>query len=315
MSQPKPTFLVTFERWPDAWMDELRAVAPGSTIIQPRSREGIPWEEVVALNGNLNREILAKSPKLKWFHSPAAGVEGYLFPGMVASPVVLTNSRGVYGIFIAEIAMAHVLAHTTRLLANIYREDRRTWLRNSLRGFELYESTALIIGLGSIGSEIAKRARAFSMKLIALDPVVTHADGVEVHPPEEIDEVLPRADVLFISAPATTARGLLNRERIFRMKKGAYLVNVSRGPIVETNALVEALQCGHLAGAGLEVVEPEPLPPDHPLWSMTNVTITPHIGGMTDQVDRRRFECLKENLRRFVLDEPLLHIVDKKRGY
>jgi len=315
MHEPEPILMVTFERWPKPWMEELHEAAPGSTVIQPKSRDEVAWETVDALNGNITKEVLAKSPKLRWFHSPAAGVEGYLFPEMVASPITLTNSKGVYSIFIAELAMGHLLAHTTQVHANTVREDRLTWLRNTLRGFELYGSTVVIIGLGNIGSEVADRCLGFKMRVIGVDPVRKAAAGVRLIRPNQLDEVLPEADVIIITAPATTARKLFDRQRLASLKKGAYLINCSRGPIVDTDALVEALKSGHLAGAGLEVTEPEPLPPDHPLWTMPNVTITPHIGGMTDAVDRRRFMILKENLWRFVRGMPLLNVVNKQRGF
>ncbi|HPU84796.1 MAG TPA: D-2-hydroxyacid dehydrogenase [Candidatus Latescibacteria bacterium] len=315
MHAPEPITMITFERWPEPWMEELRAAAPGSTIFRPQSREGIDWASLDALNGGINRDILAKTTRLRWFHSPAAGVEGYLFPEMVESPVVLTNSKGVYSIFIAELAMGHLLALTTQVHANTVRPDRLTWLRDTLRGFELYGATAVVIGLGNIGSEVADRAKAFRMRVIGVDPVRKAAAGVELVRPDRIDDVLPLADVIFITAPATTARKLFDKERLQSLKKGAYLINSSRGPVVDTDALVEALRSGHLGGAGLDVTDPEPLPADHPLWTLPNVTITPHIGGMTDAVDRRRFVILRENLWRFVRGVPLLNVVNKKRGF
>ncbi|HPC45320.1 MAG TPA: D-2-hydroxyacid dehydrogenase [Candidatus Latescibacteria bacterium] len=315
MHAPEPITMITFERWPEPWMEELRAAAPGSTIFRPQSREGIDWASLDALNGGINRDILGKAARLRWFHSPAAGVEGYLFPEMVESPVVLTNSKGVYSIFIAELAMGHLLALTTQVHANTVRPDRLTWLRDTLRGFELYGATAVVIGLGNIGSEVADRAKAFRMRVIGVDPVRKAAAGVELVRPDRIDDVLPLADVIFITAPATTARKLFDRERLQSLKKGAYLINSSRGPVVDTDALVEALRSGHLGGAGLDVTDPEPLPADHPLWTLPNVTITPHIGGMTDAVDRRRFVILRENLWRFVRGVPLLNVVNKKRGF
>lgn len=315
MHAPEPITMITFERWPEPWMEELRAAAPGSTIFRPQSREGIDWASLDALNGGINKDILAKATRLRWFHSPAAGVEGYLFPEMVESPVVLTNSKGVYSIFIAELAMGHLLALTTQVHANTVRPDRLTWLRDTLRGFELYGATAVVIGLGNIGSEVADRAKAFRMRVIGVDPVRKAAAGVELVRPDRIDDVLPLADVIFITAPATTARKLFDRERLQSLKKGAYLINSSRGPVVDTDALVEALRSGHLGGAGLDVTDPEPLPADHPLWTLPNVTITPHIGGMTDAVDRRRFVILRENLWRFVRGVPLLNVVNKKRGF
>ena len=152
-------------------------------------------------------------------------------------------------------------------------------------------------------------------EIIGVDPVRKAAAGVTLVRPDRIDEVLPRADVVFVTAPATTARKLFDRERLSRLKKGAFLINSSRGAIVDTDALVEALRTGHLAGAGLDSVDPEPLPPEHPLWDMPNVSNSPHIGGNTDALDRRRFLFVRENLFRFVRGVPLLNVVNKRRGF
>lgn len=297
------------------WLDELREAAPGSAIIQTQAYEDVDLNAIDAVYGGVRKDLFVRLPNLKWVQTSSAGVEGVLYPEMVESPVVITNCRGLFSIFIAELAMAHLLALTSQLLAAAVRPDRKTWLYKPLRAVELYGMTAVVIGLGGIGSEVAARCNAFHMKVLAVDPVRKAAAGLTLVRPDRLDEVLPLAEVVFITAPATTARHLFDRDRLFRLRKGAFLINCSRGPIVDTEALLEALRVGHLAGAGLDAVDPEPLPPDHPFWEMTNVSITPHIGGNTDAIDRRRFLFVRENLWRYVRGLPLLNVVNKTRGF
>jgi len=315
MTDPRPVTFVSARNWPEEWLEELRQAAPGSRVIQSKGFEGAPLDEIEAVYGGVGRDLFPKMRKLRWIQTSSAGVEGALYPELIASPVVLTNCRGLFSIFIAELAMAHLLALTSQVFAAAVRPDRRTWLYKPLRAVELYGMTAVVVGLGNIGSEVADRCLGFRMRVIGVDPVRKAAAGVTLVRPERIDEVLPLAEVVFITAPATTARKLFDRARLFSLKKGAFLINSSRGPVVDTDALLEALRSGHLAGAGLDAVDPEPLPPDHPFWEMTNVSITPHIGGNTDTIDRRRMLFAKENLWRFVRGIPLLNVVNKQRGF
>jgi phosphoglycerate dehydrogenase-like enzyme len=315
MNEPRSTVFYYGREAHETWGDELREVAPGSTILMGRLTDDQPLSEIEGLYGGVPKDMLDKLPKLRWIQAGSAGVEGLLYPEMVENDIVVTNCKGLFSIFIAELAVAHLLALTSQVLAAALRPDRKTWLYKPIRATELYGGTALIIGLGGIGSEIAERIQAFHMKIIAVDPIRKAAAGMTMVRPNRLDEVLPEADVVFITAPATTARKLFDRERLFHMKKGAFLINSSRGKVVDTEALTEALQTGHLAGAGVDALDPEPLPPDHPLWDMMNVSITPHIGGNTDALDRRRFLFLRENLWRFVRGVPLLNVVNKRRGF
>ena len=174
------------------------------------------------------------------------------------------------------------------------------------------------MGVGGIGSQIAQRAHAFGMKVIGVDP-----KDLPLNPyvskmvyPDRLDEVLPQADVVFISAPLTPqSEGMIGPKQFEEMKLGAYFIAVSRGKLYNTEALVKALDSGRLAGAGLDVTNPEPLPKGHALWKFENVIITPHIAGLSDQVQLRRIELIKENISRFVKGEPLLNVVDKQKGY
>ena len=187
-----------------------------------------------------------------------------------------------------------------------------------LRIIELRGKTALVIGLGGIGTQVAERAFAFGMRVLAVDPKdIPYMRAVErTVKPDALNSVLPEADVVFMCAPHTPrSEGMLGRDQFRRMKRGAYFINVSRGRTVQTEALVEALERGQLSGAGLDVTHPEPLPQSHPLWSMKNVVLTPHIATLSDQGWERRVELVEENLRRFAVGLPLYHVVDKEKGY
>jgi phosphoglycerate dehydrogenase-like enzyme len=231
----------------------------------------------------------------------------------------LTNMQRAYGPEIADQAMAYLLAFTRSLTHFIRTQPLEEW---RLRGpevvlDELLGKTLLVIGLGGIGSEIARRAAAFGMRVLATDPKVWERPSFveELHKPDAFTSLLPRADVVASAVPLTKATRKMINEREFRiMKPGVILINVSRGGVVDTNALVAALDSKKVAAAGLDVTDPEPLPKGHPLWSR-NVIITPHSAGQSPGGDRRRQQVFCENLRRFAAGEMLLNIVDKTVGY
>ena len=176
----------------------------------------------------------------------------------------------------------------------------------------------LVVGLGGIGSEIAERAKAFGMTVWATRrseaPKPDFVDRVELSP--ALLSMLPQVDVVVIAAPLTPeTQGMFNKEAFAAMKKGAFFVNVSRGAIAVQEELIAALQSGKLAGAGLDVTAPEPLPASSPLWSMRNVVITPHMAADGEVTETRQWTLLRENLRRFAAGEPLYNVVDKQAGY
>jgi phosphoglycerate dehydrogenase-like enzyme len=195
----------------------------------------------------------------------------------------------------------------------------RGWERRSrLPLIELRGRTALVIGVGGIGTQVAQRAVAFGMRVLAVDPVDVplHRDLTYVGKPDELDVILPDADVVFSCVPRTPrTEGMLGKPQFDLMKDGAYVINVSRGAIIDTDALVAALRSGKLAGAGLDVTDPEPLPSDHPLWKMDNVIITPHVAGQSDRIGERWTRLFRDNIVRFVTGQPLRNVVDKQLGY
>jgi phosphoglycerate dehydrogenase-like enzyme len=183
---------------------------------------------------------------------------------------------------------------------------------------ELRGKTMLIIGLGGIGNQVAERAAGFGMTVLATDPKdIPYSNAVEyAGKPDELHALLPKADVVVVCAPRTPAtEGMLSTDEFAAMKDGVYIVSVSRGAIIDTDALVAALESGKVRAAGLDVTHPEPLPTGHPLWTMPNVTITPHMAHASDGIEARQIELFRDNIRRFVKGLPLRHVVDKEAGF
>ena len=263
--------------------------------------------------------FLTADSKLRWIQSNSAGVEGFLsIPDLRDSDIVLTNAKIIQGPEIADHAFA-LLLNFTRNIKAFNAQMPEGWNTNrALPMIELRGKTALVIGLGGIGTQIAQRAAAFGMTVIAVDPkdIPIHRDVAYVGKPDELDDLLPRADVVFSSVPHTPAtEGLIGARQFELMKQDVYFINISRGKIVDTDALVAALTSGKVRAAGLDVTDPEPLPSDHPLWTMSNVTITPHLATISDRLEERRMQLLRDNITRFATGRPLRNVIDKQAGY
>lgn len=264
-------------------------------------------------------DYLVPDGKLRWVQSNSAGVEGFL--GVAAlrdSDIVLTNAKIIQGPEIADHALALLLNFTRNLKAFNARMPEGWDATRELPMIELSGKTALVIGLGGIGTQIAQRAAAFGMTVLATDPkdIPMHRDVAYVGKPDEFEDLLPRADVVFSAVPHTPAtEGMIGARQFELMKQGVYLINISRGKIVDTDALVAALEGGKVRAAGLDVTDPEPLPADHPLWTMANVTITPHVATVSDRIAERRMQLLRENIARFATGRPLRNVVDKQARY
>jgi len=303
---------------PDAVV-ELQSAASGVTV-KAAGRDELRAEvaDADALLGTASPELIRAGKKLKWVQTYSAGVERYLSPELVNSDITLTNCKIIQGPEIADHALAMLLALTRSLYETIPIRPKEEWTRGQYHPIELNGKTAVVIGVGGIGTQIAVRAHAFGMKVIGVDPKdIPYAPFLDkVVPPDRLDEVLPQADVVFVSAPHTPrSEGMMGRRQFELMKKNSYFIAVSRGKLYDTDALVTALDSKRVAGAGLDVTNPEPLPKGHPLWKFENVVITPHIAGQSDMIQTRRMNLIKENIRRFAAGEPLLNVVDKQRGY
>ncbi|MGE3651801.1 MAG: D-2-hydroxyacid dehydrogenase, partial [Reyranellaceae bacterium] len=228
-----------------------------------------------------------------------------------------TNFREIYTDHIGAHILAFVLAFARGLHVFIPQQLRREWKKSPMETgdvIHLPEATALIVGLGGIGAEAARLLAAFGVKVLATDARrATPPDTVaELHPPSALDELLPRADFIILTVPHTPAtEGFFNRARFQRMKPTAFFINIGRGMTTKLDDLVAALRAGEIAGAGLDVYEKEPLPADHPLWTMPNVLLTPHMAGHGPYLNERRFEIIADNCRAFGAGLALRNEVDK----
>ena len=301
---------------------ELQAAAGGRARVVAAAPEKLLAEIADAdavVSFRLTREQVLAAKKLRWVQNPFAGVEQLLaVPELRDGPVTLTNAKIIAGPNIADHAFAMLLALTRQLVRTIPLQGKAEWDRATTTRIELNGRTALVIGVGGIGMQIAQRAHAFGMRVIGVDPkdipLILFIDRMVK--PDRLAEVLPLADVVFMAAPHTReTENMLNRPQFAQMKPGAYFIAVSRGKTYSPQALAEALDARRLAGAGIDVVDPEPLPKDSPLWKFDNIVITPHIATQSDKLGGRTIDLMKENVRRFLNGEPLVNVVDKQKGY
>jgi phosphoglycerate dehydrogenase-like enzyme len=267
------------------------------------------------------RDLFRAAQELRWVHSYSAGVERIVrIPELKDSDILLTNAKIIQGPEIADHTLGMLLFHT-RNLKQYDRAMNDGWMGRDptrLPVIELQGKTMLIVGLGGIGRQVAQRAAAFGMRVLAVDPkdMPFTRDVEYVGKPDELKDLLPQADVVVSAVPHTTAsEGVLGKEQFDAMKDGVYFINVSRGKIVQTDALVAALNSGKVRAAGLDVVDPEPLPKDHPLWQMDNVVITPHMATVSDKIRDRHIKLIRDNIERFVTGRQLRNVVNKEVQY
>jgi D-2-hydroxyacid dehydrogenase (NADP+) len=303
----------------DDFHDKLLKISP--QIHLEEDEQAI--DKVNAWFGWISREQFKKATNLGWIQSPSAGVESFMFPEFIDSGVLLTNAKGCYGPAISEHTLGLLFTLTRNLGSQNRNMSRGIWQRNPENMVEMKGMTMGIIGLGGIGSQIARRAHAMDMKVMAVDIMPKYkeqigdiCDEVRLVQDEGLAWLLTNADVIVSAAPHTkVSEGMFGAQEFGMMKEGAYFINVSRGKLVKTPDLVEALKSGHLAGAGLDVTDPEPLPPEHELWTLPNVIITSHISGVSQHSYARMQEVFTENISRYVKELPLLNQVDKVMGF
>ncbi|MEW6234547.1 MAG: NAD(P)-dependent oxidoreductase [Candidatus Omnitrophota bacterium] len=299
----------------------LKRVAPDMEFVNIRNDDEILEKigDVDAAMTPLTPEQFHAAKKLRLVISQSAGVDKYLIPEFVNSDVILTNGQGMMGPAISDHVMGFVLMFTKALAAQHEQKLNGKW--GWVKGHpitELKGKTMLILGLGGIGREVAARAKGFGMIVKAVDPKPMEKPHFisYIGQPQELHNLLPQADVVACCVPLTPkTRRYFGKQEFELMNPTAYFVNIGRGEVVNQDDLVEALRNKTIAGAGLDVTDPEPLPPDHPLWKLDNVIITPHMSGWTDESWNRRWLILRENVRRFAVGEPLLNVVNKEVGY
>ncbi len=308
-----------------------------------------PEIEVVAVPSPVPRELLADAdvlytqfadfdpaaaPNLKWVQIDAVGTKPLWDKPVFSTPIPICNAIGAYSVAVAECAFAMLLALSRKITSASEIHRQRAWPTDydQWLGIDLHRKTLGILGYGGIGRQIARLAQGFGMTVLACkrQPDIRRDDGfllpdtgdpegqipAEWYGTDRLNELLPRCDVLVITLPETPATmGLMGASQFAAMKPAAYLINVGRGTVVDEPALINALKTGQIAGAGLDVVTEEPLPPENPLWDAPNVLILPHVAAWTDAQAINSAKVLIENLRRDRAGEPLLNVIDKQLFY
>jgi phosphoglycerate dehydrogenase-like enzyme len=306
------------------WAKRLAETVPQARVIVAEDADTAAREivDAEAAFGWLGRELLSKAKKLRWLQAPqAAPAAGYYYPELIAHPLVVTNFREIFNDHIGAHILAFVLAFARGLHVFIPQQRRREWKKSLAEDGDvvhLPEATALVVGVGGIGAETARLLTAFGVTVLATDARRTTApSGVaELHRPEALDELLPRADFVILTVPHTPAtEGFFNRARFQRMKRTAFFINIGRGMTTKLDDLVAALKAGEIAGAALDVYEQEPLPSEHSLWALPNVLLTPHMAGHGPYLNDRRFQIMVDNCRAFGAGRPLNNAVDKSSWF
>lgn len=320
-------------------LQAIKKVAPGWDIANVETEEEAQAAVVDAdaLFGRVTPPMLAGAKQLKWVQTPTVSLEHYMFPELVEHPCVLSNMRGLFSDIIADQVMGYVICFARNLHTYIRQQVRAHWepvggetgrstflagpatVSSIDRAHQhLCDTTMGIIGLGSIGRELATRAGAAKMRVVAVD---THP----ANKPEEVEwledlsaleRLLAESHYVVLCAPHTPETvGMFNRTMFQKMRPDGYFINIGRGATVELDDLCAALEANEIAGAALDVYQTEPLPPDHPLWRFENVILTPHVAGYGEHVAERHLEVVLDNIGRFDRGEPLRNVVDKASWY
>jgi phosphoglycerate dehydrogenase-like enzyme len=317
-----------FEMWrPPAWfVERLRSDFPEIEVsysAKKRDDDAALRGADVMIGWSLEQEQLRAAGNLRWIYSITAAVDQFLYPELISSGIAISNAGSVHAPVVAEHAIAILLALAKRLPTAVRYQNRRKWAMEAIwneqpRPREVRGANLAVIGLGSIGAEVAQMAAALKMHVIGVreHPERGAAGAQEVMGFEALDNAITQADFVALAAPLTPrTRHLIDARRLQLFKPGAFLINVSRGTLVDEAALVKALREHKIAGAALDVFEEEPLSRWSPLWKMSHVLITPHTAFLTENVWSRHYEVFAANLKRYVEGQPLEGVVDKSRGY
>jgi phosphoglycerate dehydrogenase-like enzyme len=318
-----------FDLWnvPAWFLEKLQVDFPQIQIVHRGSYDGIEDDlqnAEIIFSFSIRPEQFNLAHKLRWIHAPTAAVHQLLFPERVKSDGILTNAHEVHGPVVAEHVIALIFALAKKIPQAARLQQKHTWGQDVIwnddpRPREVAGARLGLIGLGSIGRNVARMAAALGMRVIAVREHLEkkNPEGVvAVYGPTQIEDLLSDAHFVVMAAPLTQAtRGLMNADRLATMRPDAYLINVGRGAQVDEMALAEALRHRRIAGAALDVFGQEPLPAESPLWDLDNLLITPHTAGLTEKLWQRHYALFSENLRRYLAREPLLFIVDKQKGY
>ncbi len=320
---PKFVFMPPQDDLKAMFAARLADTLPEYDVVSPQTDE----EAVEAIRdadaacGWLPPATLSAARKLRWLHNPDAGpFYGYYYPQLIDHPLTMTNPRGIYFDHISHHILMFVLALSRGLAWYVDAQRARRWDKDARRSPYVYlgDATALVNGVGGIGHETARLCSQLGMDVIGIEPRPEYdLPYVELYPPEDIDAHLPRADFVITTVPHTPeTEGMFDARRFALMKDTAYFINIGRGKACRIDDLADAIERGEIAGAGLDVFEEEPLPPDHKLWGLPNVLMTPHVAVRdAENLPERRFGVILDNARRFANGEPLRNVVDKSRWY
>ncbi len=259
---------------------------------------------------------VAKLPQLKWIQLSSIGIDQLPKEKVLQQGITVTNNRSGYSIPMGEWIVMKTLELLKNSKASYEKQQTKKWqIDTSI--LELYHKTICFVGTGSIATEAAKRLQGFDVNILGINTTGRDMPYFNrCYPMTELKEALSQADVVVLSIPSTKETyHLINQDNIKDIKKGACLINIARGSILEEAALIEALQSGHLRGAALDVFDQEPLPEDRPLWELPNIIITPHNSWISEMRNERRYGIIYENLKRYISGEMLMNVVDIKRGY
>ncbi|MFM8251340.1 MAG: D-2-hydroxyacid dehydrogenase [Planctomycetota bacterium] len=288
----------------DAWPDRITREILDADVFLGHAKVPVPWEDVV------------RQGRLRWIQSSAAGMDHCLVPAVIASNILVTSASGLFANPVAEQTLALTLGLLRGLPTFFRAQQRREFIRRPTR--DLHGATVGIIGLGGNGRRIAEVLVPYGCRILATDlfPVDPPPTVERLDPADSLDQILPLVDILILCVPLNDqTEGLIDARRLALMKPGSLLINVARGPVVRERDLVAALASGHLAGAGLDVTEVEPLPVDSLLWDHPQVIITPHVGAQSVRRADVTTDFLAANLARYVAGQPLVNVVDKQLGF
>jgi phosphoglycerate dehydrogenase-like enzyme len=315
-------------RWvlAEADLERLQKRFPGVSVVSIEEEDRLPAalaDADVFLGWLFPPEQFERASRLRWIQTASAGVEENLFPAMVASDVILTNAAGLHAVSIPEHVFGQILVLARNFHEAFRLQSRSQWDRFGVIAYaggirELAGANLLVLGAGAIGRNVARLGAALGMhvRVIRRDPSRPTPDAEEVRPPSELHEQLRWADAVVLAVPLTgQTRNLIGEPELRAMRSDAFLVNVARGEVVDDEALIAALRGGAIAGAALDVFSEEPLPAEHPFWSIPNLVLTPHVSGYTPRYFEKVLALFEDNLDRFLAGRPLRNVVDKRLGY
>ena len=288
----------------DAGQERVAVELPTADLFCGHPKVPVPWAEVVARG------------RLRWIQSSAAGLDHCLVPEVIGSQITVTSASGVLADQVAEHGLGLAIACTRRLPLFLQQQAQREFVRRPTR--DLTDATVGIVGLGGVGRRLVEVLRPFRVRIVATDffPIRKPAGVDFLGGPADLPEVLRQADVLFLCVPLTPqTRGMIDAQALAMLPPGAILVNMARGPLVDENALADALESGYLDSAALDVTPQEPPAPTSRLWTAPRLIITPHVAGQSARRIDAMTDFFCDNLRRYLSGEPLRNLVDKTRGF